>query len=62
MRKQYQGRVSLDQAGISFVDDIDAFAASIGRVDDDRPTIVLAMPEGADEVSAAIGAWLDDAN
>jgi hypothetical protein len=76
MRKEYEGKVPLDQAGVLFVDDIDEFAAAVGQIVDDRPTIVLATPdarplqffkgdvtpEGADEVASAISTWLDDAN
>jgi len=76
MRKEYEGKVPLDQAAVLFVDDIDEFAAAAGQVVDDRPTIILATPdarplqtfkgdvtpEGADEVANAIKAWLNDAN
>jgi len=76
MRKEYDGKVPLDQAAVLFVDDIDEFAAEFGQVVDDRPTIVLATPdarplqifkgdvtpEGADEITDAIKGWLNDAN
>jgi hypothetical protein len=76
MRKEYEGKVPLDQAGVLFVDDIDEFAAAFGQVVDDRPTIILATsdarplqafkgdvtPEGADEVATAITTWLNDAH
>jgi len=76
MRDEYEGRVSLDQAGVLFVDDLDEFAAAAGLIVDDRPTIVIATadarqlqtfkgdvtPEGADEVANAIAGYLADAN
>jgi hypothetical protein len=76
MRKEYEGKVPLDQAGVLFVDDLDEFAAAAELIVDDRPTIVLATPdarqlqtfkgdvtpEGADEVANAIAAYLTDAN
>ena len=76
MRKVYEGKVPLDQAGVLYVDDIDEFAAAVGQVVDDRPTIVLATPdarplqifkgdvtpEGADEITDAIKGWLNNAN
>ena len=76
MRKVYEGKVPLDQAAVLFVDDLDKFAAASGQVVDDQPTIVLVTPddrqlqtfkgdvtpEGADEVAAAITAWLANEN
>ncbi len=76
MRKEYEGKVPFDQAGVLFVDDLDEFAAAAGLIVDDRPTIVIATadarqlrtfkgdvtPEGADEVANAIATYLADAN
>jgi len=76
MRKSYDGKVPLDQAGVLFVDDLDAFAAAAGLVVDDRPTIVITTadvrllqtfkgdvtPESADAVARAIAGYLADAH
>jgi len=74
MRKEYSGKVPLDQAGILFVDDIDEFSADAKLPIDDKPTIVITTTDGyqlrtfkgdvtpaiADEVAAAIQALLVD--
>jgi hypothetical protein len=76
MGKVYEGQVPLDQAAVLFVDDLDEFAAASGQVVDNQPTIVITTPdarqlqtfkgdvtpEGADEVTKAIAAYLADAN
>lgn len=75
MRKAYDGKVPLDQAGVLFVDDLDAFAAAAGLVVDDRPTIVITAADArklqvfkgdvtaqlADDVTRAIAGYLADA-
>ena len=76
MRKAYDGKVPLDQAGVLFVDDLDAFAAAAGLVVDNRPTIVIttadaqqlqvfkgdATRESADAVVRAIAGFIADAH
>ncbi len=76
MRKFYDGKVPLDQAGVLFVDDLDAFAAAAGLVVDDQPTVVITTadarllgtfkgdvtPESADAVAHAITGYLADAH
>ena len=70
MRDSYEGKVPLDQSGVLYVDDLDAFADAAGLTLDDQPTIVIATsdarplqifkgevsPDGVEEVAAAIGA------
>jgi hypothetical protein len=60
--------VPLDQAGVLFIKDLEAFAEAAGLVVDGQPTIVIATseakplqsfkgevsPEGVDEIVAAI--------
>ena len=68
MRESYEGRVPLDQSGVLFIKDLDAFAGSAGLTLDDQATIVIvttdatplqsfkgvASPQGVDEIVAAI--------
>lgn len=76
MRKEYDGKVPLSQAGVLFVDDLDEFAAASGLTVDDQPTVVITnadarqlrtfkgdlTPEGADDVAQAILEFLADAH
>jgi len=73
MAEPYEGQISLDQAAVLFIDDIDEFAAAVGLPADPVPTIVLANPsgvpltyfrgdvsaQGVDEVVAAIEKLLE---
>ena len=68
IRDSYEGKVPLDQAGVLFIKDLEAFAEAAGLVVDGQPTIVIATseakplqsfkgavsPEGVDEIVAAI--------
>jgi hypothetical protein len=68
IRDSYEGKVPLDQAGVLFIKDLEAFAEVAGLVVDGQPTIVIATseakplrsfkgevsPEGVDEIVAAI--------
>ena len=68
MRDTYEDKVPLDQAGILFIKDLDAFAGSAELPLDDQATIVIATadaiplqffkgevsPPGVDEIIAAI--------
>lgn len=76
MRDSYAGKVPLDQAGVLFVDDLDAFAAAAKLTLDGRATIVITSadalplkafrgevsPEGVDEIAQAIAGLLADAD
>ncbi len=76
MRKEYEGKIPLDQAAVLFVDDLDEFAAAAGLIVDDQPTIVLTTsdarqlqsfkgevtPAGADEVAKAIAGFFSNAH
>ena len=46
MRDAYEGKVSLDNAAILFVDDLERFAASAQLALDSRPTVVIATDDG----------------
>jgi len=73
MAEPYEGQISLDQAAVLFIDDVEEFAAAVGLPADPVPTIVLAdssgvpltyfrgdvSAEGVDEVVAAIEKLLE---
>ena len=73
MGEPYEGQISLDQAAVLFIDDVEEFAAAVGLPSDPVPTIVLAdssgvpltyfrgevSAEGVDEVIAAIEKLLE---
>ena len=73
MAVPYEGQISLDQAAVLFIDDVEEFAAAVGLPSDPIPTIVLAdssgvplaffrgdvSAEGVDEVVAAIEKLLE---
>ena len=46
MRDSYEGKIPLEQAGVLYVDDLEDFAAAVALELDDRPTVVIAAPDG----------------
>lgn len=46
LKKSYDGKVPLDQAGVLFVDDLESFAAAANAPLDGEPTIVIADANG----------------
>ena len=46
MRDSYKGKVPLEQAGVLYVDDLEAFAAAAELKLDARPTIVITAADG----------------
>jgi len=46
LKKSYDGKVPLDQAGVLFVDDLESFAAAANLPLDGEPTIVIADADG----------------
>ena len=71
MRDAYEGNVPLDQAGVLYVDDLEAFAAAAQLALDGQPTVVLAdtdakplrafkgevTPAAISEIRAAVAAF-----
>ncbi|MBT8444634.1 MAG: hypothetical protein KJO13_07800, partial [Gammaproteobacteria bacterium] len=46
LKKSYDGKVPLDQAGVLFIDDLESFAAAADLSLDGEPTIVIADADG----------------
>ena len=46
MRKSYEDKVPLNQAGVFYIDDMQAFASAGGLNPDAEPTIVIVTPKG----------------
>jgi len=73
MSDEYEGKVPLDQAGVIYVDDLNAFAEAANVANDGQPTIIIASanalplqsfkgevsPEGVDEIIAAISGYIE---